>query len=95
MEVNGWALPQEGLRHGQEVTPQFSDKPVTSKCPLSSRVGGQCTRQEAVVPACQLPCCAARSAAGTPGGSGGLTPAVPSGRRGGDRSSPPGDPSRS
>lgn len=48
-----------------------------------------------MAPARQLPCCAARSAAGTPGGSGGLTPAVPSGRHGGDRSSLPGDPSKS
>lgn len=56
---------------------------------------GQPTRQEAVVPACQLPCSAARSAAGTPGGSGGWTPAVPSSRRVDNHSSPPGDPSRS
>lgn len=48
-----------------------------------------------MIPAYQLQCSAARSAAGTPGGSGGWTPAVLSSRHVDNHSSPPGDPSRS
>uniref|UniRef100_A0A8C6YSD7 CDKN1A interacting zinc finger protein 1 n=1 Tax=Nothoprocta perdicaria TaxID=30464 RepID=A0A8C6YSD7_NOTPE len=51
--------------------------------------------QTALSPAPRPPCSAARSAAGTPGGSGGWTPAAPSSRRADNRSSPPGDPSKS
>lgn len=46
-------------------------------------------------PAHGVPCAAACSAAGTPGASGGWTPAVLSSRRVDDHSSPPGDPSKS
>lgn len=48
-----------------------------------------------MIPGHQLPCSAAHFAAGTPGGSGGWTPAVLSSRRVDNHFSPPGDPSRS